>query len=480
MKSTRLAALALLLLLAPLGRALAGNAVLDWNLMALDATRLARNPPPHSALYLATFHIAIFDAVNGITRTNQGWLVNDPAPAGADMDAAIAGAANTVLNALWTWTNPRTLAGRLREGRSRESPTARPRSTALAWGKKVAEAVLAKRADSGYNKPIPGKYSSTDPGKWRETPAAFRPPTLPFWGKVTPFVMTTQSQFRAPPPYTIGSKEYADELAYVNKVGARDGADRTEYQTLTTPFWSDDLGTATPPGHWNVIAEEVARKAQEPLRARDGAALRAPQHRRGRRGHQHLGGQVLLQHVAPRDGAPRDGQDDQPERRAEPRLHPEPGVALLSRVPSGHSGFSAAAARILALFFGTDDIEFSIGSDGLPGVVHTFTKLSDAQREAGMSRVFGGIHTMSDNIEGQKAGSRRRRLGLRARAPAPLQVEYGPRNHHEEDPRTHRVRRPFDGGVGRPGLRGDAPAAPASRPRRRRSSSRSWPRRTRA
>ena len=36
--------------------------------------------------------------------------------------------------------------------------------------------------------------------------------------------------------------------------------------------------------------------------------------------------------------------------------------------------------------------------------MRTFKKLSDAQREAGMSRVWGGIHVMSDNLEGQKAG----------------------------------------------------------------------------
>ena len=46
---------------------------------------------------------------------------------------------------------------------------------------------------------------------------------------------------------------------------------------------------------------------------------------------------------------------------------------------SGHSAFSAAGARTLALFFGTDVISFSVGSDGLPGVVHSFEKLSDAQ-----------------------------------------------------------------------------------------------------
>jgi hypothetical protein len=71
---------------------------------------------------------------------------------------------------------------------------------------------------------------------------------------------------------------------------------------------------------------------------------------------------------------------------------------------SGHSTFSAAACEILRLYFGTDDVEFSIGSDGLPGVIHTFKTFSDARREVGMSRVWGGIHTMSDNLEGQKAG----------------------------------------------------------------------------
>ena len=71
---------------------------------------------------------------------------------------------------------------------------------------------------------------------------------------------------------------------------------------------------------------------------------------------------------------------------------------------SGHSTFSAAGARLLALWFGTDDIEFSVTSDALPGAVRHFKKLSDAQKEAGMSRVVGGIHTMSDNLQGQAMG----------------------------------------------------------------------------
>jgi hypothetical protein len=61
-------------------------------------------------------------------------------------------------------------------------------------------------------------------------------------------------------------------------------------------------------------------------------------------------------------------------------------------------------SRTIELFFGTDDIEFTATSDGLPGAIRPFKKISDARREVGMSRVWGGIHVMSDNLEGQKAG----------------------------------------------------------------------------
>jgi hypothetical protein len=390
------------LCLAPLTRLCAANAVLDWNEQAIDATRLARNPPPLAALYFATYHVAIFDSVNGITRTHQGWLVNDPAPAGADMDAAIASAAYTVLNALWIATNPRTVQVAYDKALG-AIPDGPAKADGIAWGKKVALAILAKRADSGYNKPIPGKYSSTEPGKWRETPAAFRPPLLPFWGKVTPFVMTSPSQFRAPPPETLGSKEYADELAFVAAHGARDDADRTEYQTMCTPFWSDDLGTSTPPGHWNVIAQDIARRRN--LSVPDCARLFA------------------LLNLAEADAAiscwetkyfynvwrPETALRELDSKINKDVVNQPDFIPNLASPPfpsytSGHSTFSAAGARIIALFLGTDDVPFSVGSDGLPGVVHSFKKLSDAQVEAGMSRVWGGIHTMSDNLEAQKVG----------------------------------------------------------------------------
>jgi len=208
--------------------ALGENAVLYWNQQMLDTTRLSRNPPPIASHHMATFHAAIFDAVDGIDRKWKPWLVQETAPAGADMDAAIASAAFTVLNAVWGQAaNPQNFEVAY-ENALAAIPEGRGKSDGIAWGKHVAEQILAKRATSGYNKPIPGKYSSDEPGKWRETPPGFRPPVLPFWGHVTPFVMTSPDQFRAPPPPPLDSKQYADETAYVVKRGARDGAERTD------------------------------------------------------------------------------------------------------------------------------------------------------------------------------------------------------------------------------------------------------------
>jgi hypothetical protein len=402
MKSARLPILLAALCVASVTRLCAGNAVLEWNKEAVDAIRLSRNPPPLAALLYATYHVSIFDAVNGITRTHHGWLVNDPAPAGADMDAAIASAAYTVLTELFVSTNPRTL--RIAYDNALAAiPDGAAKADGIAWGRKVAVAVLAKRADSGYNKPIPGTYSSTEPGKWRETPPTFRPPLLPFWVKVTPFVMTSPSQFRAPPPETLGSKEYAEELAFVASHGARDDADRTEYQTMSTPFWSDDLGTGTPPGHWNIIAEDIARRKDlsVPETARLFALLNLAEADAGiscwetKYYYSFWRPETALRELDPKLN---------PQLVNKPDFIPNMASPPFPSYTSGHSTFSAAGARMIALFFGTDDIEFSVGSDGLPGVVHTFKKLSDAQAEVGMSRVWGGIHTMSDNLEAQKAG----------------------------------------------------------------------------
>lgn len=389
-------------LASPLARA--ANAVLYWNDQVLNATRLSRNPPPIASLHFATYHAAIFDTVNGITRTHVGWLVNDPAPAGANLEAAIASASFTVLNSLWGQsTNPRNFQVAYDQALA-AIPDGQSKADGIAWGKQVAEAILAQRAKSGWNKPPEGgPFSSQEQGKWRETPTGFRPPVTPQVATTVPFVLTAPEQFRAPPPQSIASKEYAEELAFVAKVGPRDNAERTEYQTLSTPFWSDDLGTSTPAGHWAQVAQDLATRRN--LGVVECARLFALLNF----GCADAGISCWETKFFYRTWRPETGI-----RETDPKLNPLVVInpEFIPNMPapahpdytSGHSTITGAATRLLELYFGNDDIAFSVASDGLPGAVRSFTKLSDARREVGMSRVYGGIHTMSANLEGQKAG----------------------------------------------------------------------------
>lgn len=382
----------------------ADNPVLYWNQQALNAIRLARTTPPIASLHLATLHAAIHDAVNGLAPTHRPWLEPAlPAPAGANIDAAIASAAHTVISSLWGQAaNPQVFRAAY-DAALAEVPESSARADGILYGRRVAEAVLAARARSGWDQPATGVFSSAEPGKWRETPPAFRPPVLPGHARVKPFVMKSPDQFRAPPPPAVDSKEHAEEIAYVARVGARDGAERTEYQTLSAPFWADDLGSVTPPGHWNVIAQDLARR--ERLGTAECARLFA-----------------LLNLACADAGIScwdtkyhyRTWRPETAIREVTLAVNPhavaQPGFIPLMSSPafpsytSGHSTFSAAASRILELWFGTDEIEFTTTSDGLPGAVRSYRRLSECRDEVGMSRVWGGIHFMSDNIAGQEAG----------------------------------------------------------------------------
>jgi hypothetical protein len=390
-------------LTAPLARGADTNAVLYWNDEVLNATRLSRNPPPIAGLHFATFHAAIYDTVDSITRTHQPWLNREPAPDGIDMDAAIAGAAHTVLLSLWGQSsNPRNFDVAL-ENALKTIPDGKAKTDGLAWGKKIAELILAERAKSGWNKPAEGIFTSEELGKWRETPPGFRPPVTPQVATTKPFVMKSPDQFRAPPPHKVDSKEYAAEIAYVAKVGPRDGAERTEYETLSTPFWMDDLGSSTPAGHWNQIAQDLAKrnKLETVECARLFALLNFATADAG------IACWDTKYHYRvwrPETAIRELDKNTNPEAVHNPDFIPNMMSPAHPDYTSGHSTYTAAAGRLLERYFRTDDIEFTTTSDGLPGAVRTYKKLSDAVREVGMSRVWGGIHTMAANLEGQKAG----------------------------------------------------------------------------
>src|SRR6185503_14684157 len=71
---------------------------------------------------------------------------------------------------------------------------------------------------------------------------------------------------------------------------------------------------------------------------------------------------------------------------------------------SGHTTFSGAGSKVIEMFFGTDNITFTVNSDGTPSVFRTFSSLSQAANESGKSRIYGGIHFQSANQDGLATG----------------------------------------------------------------------------
>jgi membrane-associated phospholipid phosphatase len=376
------------------------DVVTDWNNAALDAIRAGKTPPPKASRALAIMHAAIYDAVNGISRRSESYLVPSAVPASASPEAAASTAGHMVLIALFPAAaasfdalHASTLAA-ISDGLQKNS--------GIHWGESVAAQILADRATDGSEAAVPPP-SHSGLGYWVPTPPAYAPYLLPQWGLLKPFSMNTSTHFRPAGPPALASAKYAADFNEIKTLGAAVGSTRTADQSQIALFWADGAGTETPPGHWNSIAQQVGAALGNTME--DNARLFA------------------LLNLAMADAAIcawdakytfdfwrpvtaiRNGDlDGNPATETDPTWSSFIVTPPFPDYVSGHSTFSGAASAVLALFFGTDNIRFTTGSDFLPGVTRTFSSFSAAAQEAAVSRLYGGIHFRSANEDGLHAG----------------------------------------------------------------------------
>src|SRR6266699_2839299 len=231
------------------------DVVTDWNNSALNAIRADRTAPPIASRSLAILHASIYDAVNGIARTYEPYLVQSAVQASASREAAASAAAHEVLVNLFPASASTFDA--LHAAILATIPDGTHKANGIVWGEFVANQILTARADDGWDAVVqpPG---GSGPGVWVPTPPAFLPYLLPQWGFVVPFGMSSSSQFRPPGPPSLDSERYAADYEEVKELGAAVGSTRTEDQTEIALFWADGAGTETPPGDWNSIAQTIA------------------------------------------------------------------------------------------------------------------------------------------------------------------------------------------------------------------------------
>lgn len=380
--------------------AVCGDVITDWNEHSLDAIRVDVTAPTRASRALAMVHVAIFDAVNGVFATHQPYLVSPAAPEGASAEAAAIAAAHIVLISLFP--NQAATFDAARESSLGAIEDGAAKDDGIEWGESVGEAVVAARANDGSADTVtytPG----TNPGEWIPTPPAFAPAAFPQWPHVTPFGLNSGSQFRPDGPPPLDSNEYATAFNEVKEVGSATSITRTAEQSEIARFWVNGPGTATPPGHWNSIAQIIAEREGNTLEenARLFALLNI------------AGADAAIAawdcKYAYNDWRPitairtadADGNDQTEADAGWTSFIPTPPFPDYI---SGHSTFSGAASRVLEEFYGTDEIAFDTNSDSLPDTVRSYSSFSAAADESGISRVYGGIHWQHSNVDGLNCG----------------------------------------------------------------------------
>jgi hypothetical protein len=399
MRNRTVVALGLVIVLA---RPVAADVVIDWNNVLLDAIRTGNVNPAAASRSMAMTHAAIFDAVNTIDRTHFPYHVQLDVSAEASREAAAAQAAHDVLVNMFPARQAVFNAALI------DSLAAIPDSTSKAEGLdiggQVAAQYIALRANDGSATVTP--YTpGTMPGQWQPTPPANAAALLPNWPTVAPWCMTSGSQFRhtvGPPALT--SAQYAADLNEVKSLGAANSTTRTADQTNIALFWADGANTSTPPGHWNRIAQTVGTNAGNTLseNARMFALLNLAEADAAivswdNKFQANFWRPITAIRLADQDG----NAATDPDATWTPLITTPP----FPTYTSGHSTFSGAAAEILKLYFGTDDVSFTTSAEGAASVPdRSFTSFSEAAAEAAESRLFGGIHYRFDNEHGLENG----------------------------------------------------------------------------
>ena len=290
----------------------------------------------------------------------------------------------------------------------------------------------------------------------------------PHWGDVVPFALDSGEQFRpvAPEPFLLidgtidldtqtinlddGSTLTIDrsligavinpEFIYQAEEVIEYSANLTDEQKLIAEFWEDGGGTSFPPGTWMTFGQFVSARDDHTLdedvelffalgNAEFDAGIATWEaktfydyarpirtiHQLGELG---LIGEFDSELVGYAIEAWQPGEGTSKVLATDFLTYQTPGgdpSPPFAEYTSGHSAFSAAGAEVLRLYTGSDefgaDVSFAPGESRFePNVTPaetttlSWSTFSDAAAEAGLSRLYGGIHFEDGDLNGRILG----------------------------------------------------------------------------
>ena len=328
-------------------------------------------------------------------------------------------------------------------------------------GNLTAKALLDFRATDGSNQA--NNYASTveyttvnpwnqinDPARWQpisiDNGVTIQENLTPHWNQVTPFALKSADQF-----LPVAPEPFQDEAGNLNP-GFIDqalevidySAELTDREKVIAEYWADGPRTVLPPGHWQIFGQYVSERDKLSLDENvklffglGNAVLDASisawdakvQYDYGRPISviRYLSENNLLPEDHPNVRINADGKTEifawgGPEQGSQWILGtdwlPYQDITFLTppfaEYVSGHSTFSAAAAEVLQQYTGSDDFglchvepansstfESNTPNESVELCWDTFTAAAD---EAGLSRLYGGIHFNDGDINGRAMG----------------------------------------------------------------------------
>jgi hypothetical protein len=366
--------------------------VLEWNQIFVD-TLIATNTANSSSQRLgAIVHTAIFDAYNGIERRYTPIFVHEDAPSGASRRAAVIAAAYTALVGLFPSRQPgldANYAASLAALSDDGEDGGRSRERGIAWGIRVAQAVLAWRATDGFGGTYPPFIGGTAVGQWRPTPPSFSPMSAQGLAFTSMFVLAGNTQFRPPPPRALTSPTYTDDFNTVKALGRGTGSTRTAEQTALAAFWEFNASV-----HWNQAANQLARANHLSMSdnnrllavlniAMADTAITTWSAKR------HYGALPTEVTWRPVTAIPLADTDGNPDTIPDPDWLPLINTPAHPEYPAGHPSLNGAAATVLLGYF-NDAQTFTLTATGQPS--RTYTSITEARQDGNDARVWGGMH----------------------------------------------------------------------------------------
>ena len=443
------------------------TAVVAWNNAALQEVRLSKLGPPLVARALAVAHTCMYDAwaaydwralpLVTTTARRPSAEFNDANKAKALSHAAYRcllnlypeGAARLSAVMVARGYDPNDMSGNL--------------ATPQGVGNAAAVAVIASRRYDGANQyadlaPVPyADYSAfvasnapmpfclpttvgpcplniSDPYHWQpliNNLGATQKFVAPFMEQVKSFALTSATQFDSLPSVASGpnyARSGANLQADIAQMVSLSGALNAQ-QKLSVEYWADGPSSELPPGHWGLLAQHISKRDFNSIdkdvkmffamhNASFDAGIVAWHLKR-----KYVGVRPITAVRYFRQGTQvfAWGGPNQPNKMIDGgKWTPyNPGSNLTPSFPgfiSGHSTFSAASATVLRAFTGTDNLAFSTVipagfgrvEANVPAVATTlsYATLSAAVADAGLSRLYAGIHFSDDNTIGQDLGNR--------------------------------------------------------------------------